>query len=181
MTCLRTLLTLGAMLPLEDPADVRWLTWAEVRGLARGRGVELPDVAARRSAWEAACVDDPPIFLRGDLSADRVEGGSRLDGLGIGPGRGRGRVRVLRSVQDGAALQDGEVLVAHALDPGWTSLLPRTAGLILELGSVLSHGAVVAREYGIPGVVNVTGATRRLADGQEVTVDGSRGLVWIHG
>lgn len=175
-----TLVEVGGHLGLQDPTDVRWLTWTEVQGLARGDIAELPDLAARRRAHEDACRDDPPIFLRGDEPADAVATGGRLEGLGIGPGRARGRVRVLRSVVDGAALQDGEILVAHALDPGWTALLPRCAGLVLELGSVLSHGAVVAREYGVPGVVNVTGATRRLVDGQEVTVDGGRGLVWLH-
>jgi phosphohistidine swiveling domain-containing protein len=176
----RTLLALGATLPLDDAADVRWLAWDEARGLALGTLATAPPVASRRAEHAAACLDDPPIFLRGEDSADRITAGSRLDGLAVAPGRARGPVRVLRNVGDGAALKAGEILVAHALDPGWTALLPRAGGLVLELGSVLSHGSVIAREYGVPGVVNVTGATRRLRDGQEVTVDGGRGLVWLH-
>jgi len=77
-------------------------------------------------------------------------------------------------------LRPGEVLVAHALEPGTTPLLRTAAAVVLEMGSMLSHGAIVAREYGVPAVVNVEGATRRLADGTEVTVDGGRGVVWIH-
>ncbi|MEQ1569832.1 MAG: PEP-utilizing enzyme, partial [Myxococcota bacterium] len=92
--------------------------------------------------------------------------------------RVRGRVRVLRSVSEGQALQPGEILVTRAIDPGWTPLFLTAGGVVLELGSLLSHGAVVAREYGLPAVVNVD--TSRLHDGQDVTVDGSRGLVWIH-
>lgn len=176
----RTLLALGAAVGLADPADVRWLTGDELRGLADGTLPSLPPLDARRAEHAAAAADDPPIFLRDDHSADGLAGGARLDGLGISPGRARGRVRVLRSAREGARLEPGEILVAHALDPGWAPLLARAGGLVLELGSVLSHGAVIAREYGVPGVVNAQGATRRLRDGQEVTVDGTRGLVWAH-
>jgi pyruvate,water dikinase len=130
---------------------------------------------------------EPPVFLRGDeplvdpaLGGDAWEGGTRLEGAGISGGRVRGRVRVVRSLADGDELQAGEVLVARAVDPGWTPLFATASAVVLELGSRLSHGAVVAREYGIPGVVNIEGATRRLVDGQEVTVDGNRGLVWVH-
>jgi pyruvate,water dikinase len=70
-------------------------------------------------------------------------------------------------------------LVAVATDPGWTPLFPIASAVVLELGSMLSHGAVVAREYQLPAVVNVSQATSILRDGQRVTVDGGRGLVWI--
>ena len=87
---------------------------------------------------------------------------------------------MIRRLEDAARLQSGEILVAPATDPGWTPLFGRAGGLVLELGSMLSHGAVVAREYGLPGVVNVAEATTRLSDGQVVTVDGGRGLVFVH-
>ncbi|MEZ4321518.1 MAG: PEP/pyruvate-binding domain-containing protein [Myxococcota bacterium] len=176
----RTLLTLGAELGLDDPADIRWLTWDEVTGLAQGSFAGPLPIDERRRAHAAALADDPPIFLRGDVPADGELRGNRLTGLGVSAGRVRGRVRVLRTVADGEALQDGEILVTHAVDPGWTPLLLRAGGVVLELGSLLSHGAVVAREYGVPAVVNLSGITRVLRDGQEVTVDGSRGLVWVH-
>jgi pyruvate,water dikinase len=82
---------------------------------------------------------------------------------------------------DGEALLPGEILVAPAVDPAWTPLFLLAGGAILELGGRLSHGAVVAREYGVPAVVNVDGAMQRLRDGDEVTVDGTRGLVFLHG
>ena len=87
---------------------------------------------------------------------------------------------MLRDVAEGAALLPGEILVAHAVDPGWTPLFARAGGLVLELGSVLSHGAVVAREYGLPAVVHIDDATERLRTGDEITVDGHRGALWIH-
>ena len=73
----------------------------------------------------------------------------------------------------------GEILVARATDPGWTPLFLKAGGVIMELGGMLSHGAVVAREYGLPAVVNIEGATRRLEDGQLVTIDGQHGVVWL--
>ena len=106
--------------------------------------------------------------------------GRRLDGLGISAGRHRGRVRVLRRVSESDRLQAGEILVTRAVDPGWTPLFATAGAVILEMGSVLSHGAVVAREYGVPAVVNLDGITQQLHDGDEVTVDGTRGVVWVH-
>jgi pyruvate,water dikinase len=88
-------------------------------------------------------------------------------------------VRVVRSLAEGASLEKGDVLVARATDPSWTPLFLVASAVVLELGSQLSHGAVVAREYGVPCVVNVEGATSILKDGATVTVDGGRGLVWV--
>ena len=69
--------------------------------------------------------------------------------------------------------------MARSVDPGWTPLFSIAGGLILELGGRLSHGAVVAREYGLPGVVQIEGATKRLTDGQTVLLDGQQGIVWV--
>jgi pyruvate,water dikinase len=88
-------------------------------------------------------------------------------------------VRVLRSLDQAHLLRKGEILVARATDPGWSPLFPRAAGLVLELGGMLSHGAVLAREYRLPAVVKVEGASRRLRDGQVITVDGGRGQIWL--
>jgi pyruvate,water dikinase len=77
----------------------------------------------------------------------------------------------------GARLEPGEILVAPSTDPGWTPLFLTAGGLVMEMGGPMSHGAVVAREYGLPAVVGVPGATAAIATGQQITVDGSRGLV----
>jgi pyruvate,water dikinase len=77
----------------------------------------------------------------------------------------------------GAHLEPGEILVAPSTDPGWTPLFLTAGGLVMEMGGMMSHGAVVAREYGIPAVVGVAGATERIATGDTVTVDGSSGVV----
>jgi pyruvate,water dikinase len=77
----------------------------------------------------------------------------------------------------GARLEPGEVLVAPSTDPGWTPLFLTAGALVMEMGGMMSHGAVVAREYGIPAVVGVPDATARIGTGEHVTVDGSAGTV----
>jgi pyruvate,water dikinase len=79
----------------------------------------------------------------------------------------------------GAHLEPGEILVAPSTDPGWTPLFLTAGGLVMEMGGPNSHGAVVAREYGIPAVVGVPGATTQIETGQLVTVDGAAGVVRV--
>ncbi len=105
-----------------------------------------------------------------------VEG--ELVGLPISPGIARGKVKVLRS-SDEKVLLSGEILVAKSTDPGWTPLFLNAGGIVLEVGGVLQHGAVVAREYGIPCVSGIENAVSILRDGQLVEVDGSSGIVRI--
>ena len=73
----------------------------------------------------------------------------------------------------------GYILVCPSTDPGWAPLFPGARGLVMERGGALSHGAIVAREYGIPAVANIPGATRTIKDGQKIKVDGSKGIVSV--
>jgi pyruvate,water dikinase len=77
----------------------------------------------------------------------------------------------------GARLEPGDILVAPSTDPGWTPLFLTAGGLVMEMGGAMSHGAVVAREYGIPAVVGLAGATERIPDGATILVDGTAGTV----
>jgi pyruvate,water dikinase len=77
----------------------------------------------------------------------------------------------------GAHLKPGEILVAPSTDPGWTPLFLTASGLVMEMGGAMSHGAVVAREYGIPAVVGVPNATEDIVTGQQITVDGAAGTI----
>lgn len=168
---------------LDSADDVRFLTWDEARMMVTGAldtAAARQCVSRRKLRFEADCLIEPPTFLLGDEAIVAMSGGTRLQGVGISAGRARGRVRVVDSVQDGQNLQAGEILVARSVDPGWTPLFLTAAAVVLELGGMLSHGAVVAREYRVPMVVNLDGVTRSLTDGQEITVDGTRGIVWIH-
>ncbi|MHC4392492.1 MAG: PEP/pyruvate-binding domain-containing protein [Planctomycetota bacterium] len=103
--------------------------------------------------------------------------GDVLRGTGGASGRYRGCARVVRSLEAADHVQAGEVLVATFTDPGWTPLLGRVAAVVTETGGMLSHAAVIAREYGIPAVLAVSGATRTIPDGSTVIVDGDRGTV----
>lgn len=105
--------------------------------------------------------------------------GRVLRGIAASGGIATGRARVARTPEEGAALQPGEVLIAPFTDPGWTPLFAVAAAVVTDLGGVLSHGAIVAREYGIPAVVNTRHATTRIRTGQIVTVDGDAGTVQV--
>ncbi|MBM4368686.1 MAG: hypothetical protein FJ102_20905 [Deltaproteobacteria bacterium] len=170
----RRLLLLGEAIFPGDPARIRFLERGEL-------GLPRDELRATARAREADPPDPSPAdFLRGDESVPVPRAGARLDGLGVSPGVSRGRVRVLRDPAEGHRLVAGEILVAPSTDPQWTPLFARAAGLVVELGSMLSHGAVVAREYRLPAVANVRGATKILRDGMEVTLDGRAGAVWVH-
>lgn len=105
------------------------------------------------------------------------EAGSVLQGTGISEGVVEGKARVITDPAQGHDLRQGDILVARATDPGWTPLFLTAGGLILEKGGMLSHGAIVAREFGIPAVVGVNGATTQIADGRPVYLDGGNGIV----
>ena len=103
-----------------------------------------------------------------------------LRGIGACAGTYRGRVRVIHRVQDLHRLRRGEVLVCPITNPAWSVVFSQAGALITDAGSVLSHSAIVAREHALPAVVATGDATRRLRDGMEVTVDGSRGTIVLH-
>ncbi|MBI2306311.1 MAG: phosphoenolpyruvate synthase [Rhodocyclales bacterium] len=98
-------------------------------------------------------------------------------GTAVGAGRAAGAARVVRHPEEGGGLAAGEILVAPSTDPAWTPLFLQAGGLVMETGGYLSHGAIVAREFGIPAVVNLPGILAALADGETVEVDGGSGVV----
>jgi phosphohistidine swiveling domain-containing protein len=156
---------------LERADQVFDLTLAELAEVAAGGLV--PDLAGRAAARAAADPAPPTFRGRANPRAATVT----LLGDGVVAASGEGRVRVVRTLQDAGRLAPGDVLVATSVDPAWTAVFPGLAGIVLELGGVLSHGAVVAREYGVPMVVNIDGATRSLREGERVVVDGGQGRV----
>lgn len=175
---------------LDKWDDVFFLTRAELIAELAGSSADLRAASReRRVRWKQQGRLSPPLILGevppmvrafGDRVAalhDRTGGSDVVQGLGASPGRVAGRVRVIRGPDEFDRLADGEVLVAPAITPAWTPLLSRAAAVVTDTGSILAHGSVVAREYGIPAVVGAVGATTRLHDGQQVTVDGAAGTV----
>ena len=100
-------------------------------------------------------------------------------GLAASPGKVSGIARVVTDVAELARVADGEILIARQTDPGWTPAFARLAALVLETGGVLAHGASLCREYGLPCVTAVEGATMRILDGDFVSVNGAAGTVEI--
>ena len=171
---------------LERPDDVYLLTLAELRAVGAGADVR-PIVLRRRQemAFEAQRRRVPRILLS-DGSEPEAAHGSRpgttdagrdtLEGAGASSGRVTGVARVILDPHS-AHLEPGAILVAPSTDPGWTPLFLTAGGLVMEMGGPMSHGAIVAREYGIPAVVGVRGATELIRTGQTITIDGSAGTV----
>jgi pyruvate,water dikinase len=167
---------------LAEANDIFLLTLPEARRAVAGENLhEL--VAERRQAFERerARRRIPRVLLSDGTDAEAalvtVAGGLR--GSPASPGVVTGVAHVITS-PSGARLEPGEILVAPSTDPGWTPLFLTAGGLVMEMGGMMSHGAVVAREYGIPAVVGVPGATDAITTGQRVTVDGSAGSVTIN-
>ncbi|MDO5627748.1 MAG: PEP/pyruvate-binding domain-containing protein [Mobilicoccus sp.] len=173
---------------LDAPTDVVFLHLDELR-----YAFDHPDlrglVARRRERYEREMRRARiPVVLAGDGRAFYDAGdipdvtddtaGPDLVGMGVSPGTVEGVVRIVHDPAT-SELQPGEILVCRGTDPAWTPLFLTAAGLITEVGGLMTHGSVVAREYGLPAVVGVTDATVRLADGQRVRVDGSAGMITV--
>jgi pyruvate,water dikinase len=166
---------------LEIPEDVDLLRDAELRPSLAG-APPAPAELARRRRWMRQRQDEPPLPVRftGSPTAQPVEvpRGDRWSGWAASPGRYTGRARVV-AVPRPELLSPGEVLVAAATDAGWSPLFLRAGAIVVERGGPLSHAAIVARELGLPAVLNLAGATAGL-DGRLVTVDGDSGEVVVH-
>ncbi len=169
--------------PLAQVQSVFMLTVDEiVTALRTSRRDLAPLVRARRAelARDLSRPDPPPTFV-GLPPAVLLPpaGGSMLSGIAASSGVVEGRARVLMSPGEMTWLHPGEILVVHTTDVGWTPLFLLAAGVVTELGGPLSHAAVVAREFGVPSVVNVERATLVVKTGDRLRVDGDRGTVEI--
>jgi rifampicin phosphotransferase len=176
--------TLAAQGPLESAGDVFFIDLVEAREALGGRDLRSI-VARRREAYdlELRRRHVPRVLLSDGTEPETMAmAGAAPDGSLSGTPASAGRVTgTARVIVDpvGAHVQPGEILVAPSTDPGWTPLFLTAGGLVMEMGGANSHGAVVAREYGIPAVVGVANATARITTGQRIIVDGSAGTVSV--
>ncbi|MEB3070668.1 NAD-dependent epimerase/dehydratase family protein [[Mycobacterium] vasticus] len=137
-------------------------------------------VVRRRAERQRLAALDFPIHFRQPWTPSTdsdFEAGPVIGGLAVSPGRARGRVRIMAEADDD--FESGEVLVANVTDTGWTPFFGCAAAVVTNVGGMMSHAAIVAREFGVPAVVNTISATQRLKDGQLVEVDGTAGTVRI--
>jgi pyruvate,water dikinase len=107
------------------------------------------------------------------------EEGKILRGIGASPGTAEGTARVVLRTEQLEEVQDGEILVCYATQPSWTPVLSRVRGTVTDAGGLMSHAAIVAREFGIPAVLGTGSATKRIRTGQRIRVDGDAGVVMI--
>jgi pyruvate,water dikinase len=171
---------------LDQPEQIFDLTITDIDRAASDPDLNLRDLAQQRSALikkikrshQVARIIDSRGRIYYPPRAAAAEG--VLVGVSISPGVVQGRVKVFKHATD-KQLLPGEILVARATDPGWTPLFINARGILLEIGGALQHGAVLAREYGIPCVSGLDGVTELLKDGQLVEVDGSNGTVRVLG
>jgi phosphohistidine swiveling domain-containing protein len=162
-------------MPLED---VFFLHWDEILS---GTLPPQAEVAARRREWTRLRYAPYPRFLRGDQPITQSVGS--LIGIAASAGQALGPARVILNPGSLGDLldhvQDGDILVTRATDPGWTPAFGRLGGMVMSLGGQLSHGAIVAREYGITAVVGVGEAIQQIKDGDPLLVNGDTGEVTI--
>jgi pyruvate,water dikinase len=165
---------------LDLATDIELLTTGEVVAAAEGLDPPGRQTIRRRRNWITRYEAEGALPIRFAGVPDReptpLPEGDVLDGWGASPGRSRGRAQVLRTPDE--PIDRGAVLVAQSTDASWSPLFVRAGAVVLERGGPLSHAAILARELGLPCVMNVEGATRVL-DGKSVTVDGDNGLVVI--
>lgn len=170
---------------LKSKEAVFHLSWLDMEAyLGRRSGLSgLPALVADRQERRVHHLRlDPPDVIMGETPVRKAPppeaAGPVLTGLGVASGRAAGVGRVIRHPHEGGKLQMGDVLVAPSTDPAWTPLFLRASAVVMEVGGYLSHGAIVAREYGLPAVVNVPGLLQSVSDGEYLTVDGDVGKVY---
>jgi len=167
----------------EQPSDVFFEGLDELAALAESPRSIRTEVSERQAQFEASKLRAAPSIIQdgveiheGVTRAETPAG--QLRGIAGSPGTVSGVVRIIRGPEEFAKLQIGDILVAPLTNPVWTPLFAIAGGVITEVGGILSHGAIVAREYGIPAVMAVAGATTSLKEGQWLTVDGNKGIIF---
>ncbi|MBL7145923.1 MAG: hypothetical protein ISS76_16930 [Phycisphaerae bacterium] len=142
-------------------------------------------ITARRAEYKKNCSVTPPDVVFGKFDPDNYtpdsidEDAEILNGVGVSPGRATGKAGVILRADTEEQLLAGEILVAPFTDPGWTPYFVPATAIVMDEGGVISHGSIVAREYGIPAVVNVGSGTKIIKTGQTIQVDGNSGIVKI--
>jgi pyruvate,water dikinase len=169
---------------LRENEDIFYLTFSELHDVVRTNQVDDQLIRQRKDAFRSYEALTPPRVLTSDGEAvagayrrDDVPAGA-LVGLAVSAGTIEGRARVILDMAE-ADLEAGDILVTAYTDPSWTPMFVTIKGLVTQVGGLMTHGAVIAREYGLPAVVGVEHATRLIRDGQRIRVNGTDGYVEI--
>ncbi len=176
---------------LQEPEDIFYLQLPELKDIIEGK-FQFPEtltdiiIIRKRACAEADHIEAPEFFLTGrgeyyslGKGMEQEQDTCSLRGVGVSGGKRVGRVKIILDPSMPHDLQHGDILVTRTTDPGWTPLFFIAGGLILERGGMLSHGAIVAREFGVPAIVAMQKATKILEDGALVEIDGTAGTVTL--
>lgn len=171
---------------IKELNDVFFCTWSELFSVLSGEwnGIGLQALIDLRKDWKRQMMLlAPPDVILGEVPTFEKQvvlaSSNYLTGVPVAAGKASGLARIIGHPDEGVRLQPGEVMVAPSTDPGWTPLFLKAGAVVMETGGFLSHGAIVAREYGIPAVVNIPGVMGIIKDGQTITVDGNNGKIFF--
>jgi rifampicin phosphotransferase len=169
---------------IRDKEDIYYLAFEEFREVVRCNDLNYEVIRKRKSEYRSYEKMTPPRVITSDgeivagaYKRENLPAGA-IVGLPVSCGVIEGRARVILNLEE-AVLEDGDILVTAFTDPSWTPLFVSIRGLVTEVGGLMTHGAVIAREYGLPAVVGVENATRLIKDGQRIRVHGTEGYVEI--
>jgi pyruvate,water dikinase len=169
---------------IHEKEDIYYLTFEELHEVVRTNKLDYQIISKRKDDYKFFEKLTPPrvITSYGEIITGEYKRENLPDnaivGLPVSTGVIEGRARVILNMED-ADLEDGDILVTVFTDPGWTSLFVSIKGLVTEVGGLMTHGAVIAREYGLPAVVGVENATKLIKDGQRIRVHGTEGYIEI--
>jgi phosphoenolpyruvate synthase/pyruvate phosphate dikinase len=169
---------------IQEKEDIYHLTLEELHDVVRTNELDYQIIDKRKDEYKSYERLTPPRIITsdGEIFAGEYKRGNlpanAFVGLAVSSGVVEGRARVMLNLED-AVLEEGDILVTSFTDPGWTLLFVSIKGLVTEVGGLMTHGAVIAREYGLPAVVGVENATRLIKDGQRIRVHGTEGYVEI--
>jgi pyruvate,water dikinase len=169
---------------IPEKEDIYYLTFEELHEVVRTNKLDHQIISKRKDEYKLYEKLTPPRVITSDgeiiagkYKRENLPAGAII-GLPVSSGVIEGRARVILNMED-ADLEDGDILVTTFTDPSWTPLFVSIKGLVTEVGGLMTHGAVIAREYGLPAVVGVENATRLIKDGQRIRVNGTDGYVEI--
>ncbi|HYT28448.1 MAG TPA: phosphoenolpyruvate synthase [Ktedonobacteraceae bacterium] len=169
---------------IHEKEDIYYLTFEELREVVLTKRLDYRIIRKRKDEYKLYEKLTPPrvITSDGEIIAGEYKRenlpAEAIVGLAVSSGVIEGRARVILNMED-ADLEDGDILVTSFTDPSWTPLFVSIKGLVTEVGGLMTHGAVIAREYGLPAVIGVERATKRIKDGQRIRVNGTEGYVEI--
>lgn len=167
---------------IHNKEDIYYLAFEELREVVRTNKLDYQIISKRKDEYKLYKKLTPPRVITSD--GEIITGKYKREnlpaeaivGIPVSSGVIEGRARVILNMED-ADLEDGDILVTSFTDPGWTPLFVSIKGLVTEVGGVMTHGAVIAREYGLPAVVGVDNATKLIKDGQRIRVHGTEGYI----